>query len=60
MLLCDISDEDFESALKALNGKLYPDTPEKKSASFSDGMLVILFSQTLCYLSWYLFSFMYK
>lgn len=43
MLLCDISDEDFESAVKALNGKLYPDTPEKKSASFSDGMLVILF-----------------
>lgn len=43
MLLCDISDEDFESAVKALNGKLYPDTPEKKSASFSDGMLIILF-----------------
>lgn len=47
MLLCNISDEDFKSAVKALNGKLYPDTPEKKSASFSDGMLVILFSQTL-------------
>lgn len=61
MLLCDISDEDFESAVKALNGKLYPDTPEKKSTSFSDGMLVILFSHTFkCCLSWYLFSFVYK
>ncbi|TNN03173.1 hypothetical protein fugu_000202 [Takifugu bimaculatus] len=32
----ETDDEDFESAVKALNGKLYPDTPEKKSPSFSD------------------------
>lgn len=38
MLLCNVSDEDFESAVKALNGKLYPDTPENKSASSGDGM----------------------
>uniref|UniRef100_A0A3B5KCX4 RAN binding protein 2 n=1 Tax=Takifugu rubripes TaxID=31033 RepID=A0A3B5KCX4_TAKRU len=30
----ETDDEDFESAVKALNGKLYPDTPEKKSPSF--------------------------
>ncbi|KAM6979133.1 E3 SUMO-protein ligase RanBP2 isoform 2-T2 [Tautogolabrus adspersus] len=29
-------DEDFESAVKALNGKLYPDPPEKKAAACGD------------------------
>uniref|UniRef100_A0A674MJC5 E3 SUMO-protein ligase RanBP2 n=1 Tax=Takifugu rubripes TaxID=31033 RepID=A0A674MJC5_TAKRU len=38
-------DEDFESAVKALNGKLYPDTPEKKSPSFSD---VSIYSVNFC------------
>lgn len=39
----DFSDEDYESAVKALNGKLYPDTPEKKAAACGDGMFVIFF-----------------
>lgn len=43
MVLCNVSDEDFESAVKALNGKLYPDAPEKKSASSGDGTSVIPF-----------------
>ncbi|XP_062258381.1 E3 SUMO-protein ligase RanBP2 isoform X2 [Platichthys flesus] len=29
-------DEDFESAVKALNGKLYPDAPEKGASACSD------------------------
>ncbi|XP_040912885.1 RANBP2-like and GRIP domain-containing protein 5/6 isoform X2 [Toxotes jaculatrix] len=29
-------DEDYESAVKALNGKLYPDPPEKKAAACGD------------------------
>ncbi|XP_028289444.1 ranBP2-like and GRIP domain-containing protein 3 isoform X2 [Parambassis ranga] len=29
-------DEDFESAVKALNGKLYPDPPERKAAACAD------------------------
>uniref|UniRef100_A0AAQ5XMZ7 E3 SUMO-protein ligase RanBP2 n=1 Tax=Amphiprion ocellaris TaxID=80972 RepID=A0AAQ5XMZ7_AMPOC len=29
-------DEDFESAVAALNGKLYPDPPEKKAAACAD------------------------
>uniref|UniRef100_A0A3B4UK30 E3 SUMO-protein ligase RanBP2 n=1 Tax=Seriola dumerili TaxID=41447 RepID=A0A3B4UK30_SERDU len=29
-------DEDYESAVKALNGKLYPDPPEKKDAACGD------------------------
>lgn len=31
-------DEDYESAVKALNGKLYPDPPEAKAAACGDGM----------------------
>ncbi|KAM3862244.1 E3 SUMO-protein ligase RanBP2 [Diretmus argenteus] len=31
-------DEDYESAVKALNGKLYPDPPERKTASSADGL----------------------
>uniref|UniRef100_A0AAX7SCS1 E3 SUMO-protein ligase RanBP2 n=1 Tax=Astatotilapia calliptera TaxID=8154 RepID=A0AAX7SCS1_ASTCA len=29
----ETDDEDYESAVKALNGKLYPDTPEKNTAA---------------------------
>ncbi|XP_008275426.1 E3 SUMO-protein ligase RanBP2 isoform X1 [Stegastes partitus] len=29
-------DEDYESAVKALNGKLYPDPPQKKAAACAD------------------------
>lgn len=43
MVLGNVSDEDFESAVKALNGKLYPDIPEKKSASSGDGTSVLVF-----------------
>lgn len=52
MVLCNVSDEDFESAVKALNGKLYPDTPERKSASSGGGTGVILsvFSHVLLHL----------
>ncbi|XP_069554564.1 E3 SUMO-protein ligase RanBP2 isoform X2 [Brachyistius frenatus] len=32
----ETDDEDFESAVKALNGKLYPDPPEKKAAASGD------------------------
>ncbi|XP_033474036.2 E3 SUMO-protein ligase RanBP2 isoform X2 [Epinephelus lanceolatus] len=32
----ETDDEDFESAVKALNGKLYPDPPEKKAAACGD------------------------
>ena len=31
-LVC-VADEDFETAVKALNGKLYPDPPERKAAN---------------------------
>uniref|UniRef100_A0A4W6FHP3 RAN binding protein 2 n=1 Tax=Lates calcarifer TaxID=8187 RepID=A0A4W6FHP3_LATCA len=34
-------DEDYESAVKALNGKLYPDPPQKKAAACGDGMTVM-------------------
>ncbi|XP_004555650.3 E3 SUMO-protein ligase RanBP2 isoform X3 [Maylandia zebra] len=32
----ETDDEDYESAVKALNGKLYPDTPEKNTAACGD------------------------
>ena len=32
----DFSDEDYESAVNSLNGKLYPD-PRKRGAAASDG-----------------------
>uniref|UniRef100_A0AAQ6AB98 RAN binding protein 2 n=1 Tax=Amphiprion ocellaris TaxID=80972 RepID=A0AAQ6AB98_AMPOC len=34
-------DEDFESAVAALNGKLYPDPPEKKAAACADDCQVV-------------------
>uniref|UniRef100_A0A8C4DAI0 E3 SUMO-protein ligase RanBP2 n=1 Tax=Dicentrarchus labrax TaxID=13489 RepID=A0A8C4DAI0_DICLA len=37
----ETDDEDFESAVKALNGKLYADPPEKKAAACGDGMCVV-------------------
>ncbi|XP_035031257.2 E3 SUMO-protein ligase RanBP2 isoform X3 [Hippoglossus stenolepis] len=33
-------DEDFESAVKALNGKLYPDAPEKGASACSDALIL--------------------
>ena len=35
------SDEDYESAVKALNGKLYPDSPESTAAACGEGMVFI-------------------
>lgn len=42
MCFCfEFSDEDYESAVRALNGKLYLDPPEKKAAACGgDGMYV--------------------
>lgn len=37
----EFSDEDYESAVQALNGKLYLDPPVKKAAACGDGMYVI-------------------
>lgn len=34
-------DEDYESAVKALNGKLYDDCPRKKAAACGDGTYVV-------------------
>lgn len=39
--MCCCLDEDFESAVKALNGKLYDDRPKKKAAACADGVYVM-------------------
>lgn len=38
-LVCavNIADEDFETAVKALNGKLYRDPPEREAVSAGSG-----------------------
>ncbi|KAM4608312.1 E3 SUMO-protein ligase RanBP2 [Polymixia lowei] len=44
-------DEDFESAVKALNGKLYPDPPERKAAA-SAGPQAVPASDPECQVVW--------
>lgn len=39
------ADEDYESAVKALNGKLYPDVPQRKTAARGDGTWLLV---TVC------------
>uniref|UniRef100_A0A8C4DG40 E3 SUMO-protein ligase RanBP2 n=1 Tax=Dicentrarchus labrax TaxID=13489 RepID=A0A8C4DG40_DICLA len=52
----ETDDEDFESAVKALNGKLYADPPEKKAAACGDGILTlnlcVLDSESDCQVVW--------
>uniref|UniRef100_A0A7N6AR43 E3 SUMO-protein ligase RanBP2 n=1 Tax=Anabas testudineus TaxID=64144 RepID=A0A7N6AR43_ANATE len=38
-------DEDYESAVKALNGKLYDDCPRKKAAACGDGTYVVVWEK---------------
>lgn len=47
VFLCP-ADEDYESAVRALNGKLYPDVPQRRAAGRGDGTWQLV---TL-YLSW--------
>lgn len=44
VLFCQ-ADEDYESAVRALNGKLYPDVPQRRAAGRGDGTWLFLNSK---------------